>query len=375
MPAERVSRSRLLSLLSEACEVEHGLACSYLYAAFSLKRGQADGLTFAQEQKVRRWASDILFVATQEMLHLAQAWNLLQAVGGTPYHLHPPFPVERAVAPIPVRMSLEGFSPATLRRFMAWERPMDPADTGEPITTVGELYDEIDQLIASLPESTLFVTDPALQVGPDLADFPDLIPVIDRRSARNAIARIREQGEGRLGNHDDCHFSIFRNLRAALDAEQKADPSFAPAHAVVPNPTHRPYPGAKVVTDPSARRLMELFNDIYGLAMRVLAWIFGNVGPTTPHSRLFARFGIVVMPVVLRPLGELIMRVPSGIPGQNAGPSFSMARHVPLPDDASVAQRLVTERTRELAADLDAAGGEARVLARALARLGSPFEG
>ena len=32
------SRSELLKLLSEACELEHGLACSYLYAAFSLKQ-------------------------------------------------------------------------------------------------------------------------------------------------------------------------------------------------------------------------------------------------------------------------------------------------------------------------------------------------
>jgi hypothetical protein len=37
------SRSDLLKLLCEATELEHGIACSYLYAAFSLKRDISEG--------------------------------------------------------------------------------------------------------------------------------------------------------------------------------------------------------------------------------------------------------------------------------------------------------------------------------------------
>ena len=41
------TRSDLLSLLSEAAELEHGIACSYLYAGFSLKRDISEGgMTF-----------------------------------------------------------------------------------------------------------------------------------------------------------------------------------------------------------------------------------------------------------------------------------------------------------------------------------------
>ncbi len=44
------TRSKLLSLLSEACELEHGLACSYLFSAFSLKQELSEGLTWEQQR-------------------------------------------------------------------------------------------------------------------------------------------------------------------------------------------------------------------------------------------------------------------------------------------------------------------------------------
>jgi hypothetical protein len=37
-------REQLAYLLTEAAEIEHGLMCCYLYAAYSLKRGEVDGL-------------------------------------------------------------------------------------------------------------------------------------------------------------------------------------------------------------------------------------------------------------------------------------------------------------------------------------------
>ena len=54
------SRSDLLSLLSEACELEHGLACSYLFTAFTVKSDVSEGgLTERQLQRVRGWAEHI----------------------------------------------------------------------------------------------------------------------------------------------------------------------------------------------------------------------------------------------------------------------------------------------------------------------------
>ena len=83
-PSTRVAtRSDLLKLLCEAAELEHGIACSYLYAAFSLKRDISEGgMTWEEQQKVRRWAAQIYFVASQEMLHLAHTCNIYNALGG-----------------------------------------------------------------------------------------------------------------------------------------------------------------------------------------------------------------------------------------------------------------------------------------------------
>ena len=44
-----------LHALYEAAELEHNLMCTYLYAAFSLKDGEADGLSAEEAAAVKRW--------------------------------------------------------------------------------------------------------------------------------------------------------------------------------------------------------------------------------------------------------------------------------------------------------------------------------
>lgn len=114
---QRATRARLLSLLSEACELEHALACSYLYAAFSLKRDIAEGIDWRAQQRNRLWASRVYHVAAQEMLHLGQAWNLLTAVGGTPYYARANFPLAARHYPLNVALLLRPFDLATIARF------------------------------------------------------------------------------------------------------------------------------------------------------------------------------------------------------------------------------------------------------------------
>lgn len=322
---------------------------------------------------MRRWAAQISFVATQEMLHLAQVWNLLQAIGGTPYHLHPLFPLPRGGLPIRVTMSLECFSLATVRRFVAWELPMRRQQIEGPddaYSTVGELYDHIARLIEVLPEPSLFITDPKLQIGPDLGDFPDLRPVRDRASARAAIDAIRAQGEGSIEDRDDCHYGIFRGIEHELERTLAADPSFAPAVSAIANPVRRLQSDATLVTDPATLRVMEVFDDLYGLAIRVLAWVFGAARPSDPRTRACSMFAVAIMPVVLRPLGEILMRLPSGIEDLGAGPAFLLSRHVPLPESPSVALQLIRERIDDLAADLEALGGEPRIPPATAASIG-----
>lgn len=366
-----ITRNQLFSLLSEACEIEHSLACAYLYAAFSLRQGPECKLRWREQQLIRRWAGQIYFVASQEMLHLAQAWNLLAAIGGTPYFMRPATPQPKAYWPLPAALTLQPFSLATVERFLQWEAPVESklrpqfthwqreatdADLNPDLLfrSVGELYDLIAQGIESFPEKDLFLGDAALQIGPDLADFPDLVRVTDRVSAIEAIRRVQHQGEGIKADREDSHFGIFYEMRDELQACLRDDRDFNPAIPALDNPTTRARPGANPVTHPASRGAMALFNDLYVLAMRLLGWVFGPGAPEHAQTRAFARAGIGMMPVILKPLGEALARLPSGDGQHTAGAAFALQRHVPLAIDPNVAQRLVVERVAEISADADA---------------------
>ena len=79
-------REALIYMLCEAAELEHGIMCQYLFAAFSLKQAMAEGLSESELAAVRRWRAQISHVATQEMLHLALVHNILSAPRSNPKH-------------------------------------------------------------------------------------------------------------------------------------------------------------------------------------------------------------------------------------------------------------------------------------------------
>jgi hypothetical protein len=59
------TREELIYLLSRACELEHSVACIYLFAAHSLKSGVDEGgVTPAQAEMVRRWKRRLSAVAS-----------------------------------------------------------------------------------------------------------------------------------------------------------------------------------------------------------------------------------------------------------------------------------------------------------------------
>jgi Ferritin-like len=75
-------RKELTYLLCLAAELEHGLMCEYLYAAFSLKSTAGPGLRDDQLAAVERWRGVIFGIAGEEMLHWAVVQNLLTAAAG-----------------------------------------------------------------------------------------------------------------------------------------------------------------------------------------------------------------------------------------------------------------------------------------------------
>jgi hypothetical protein len=367
------SRAELLTLLAEACELEHGLACSYLYAAFSLKQDASEGgLTPAQVMLTRQWAGQIFFVAAQEMLHLAQAWNLLVAAGGAPYYFRPNFPQASKFYPLHIPLSLTPFSVDTLSRFVAYEKPAEVSDDHARVLnslgalrppsgkqaafhSIAELYDRILEGFEQLPD--IFVAAPARQTGTDTADFPDLVRVADLESARRAIARIRLQGEGVASDRFDCHFGMFMAILNTVLDLQRQHKSFDPTRAAETNPTVLPLgssgaPDATPIKHPFSREVALLFDDIYGLMLRMLSYAFSASGKS---AQVLGKQAIRLMPTAVKPLGEALMLLPSDSPldKRRAGPGFGMTRHVLFPDDPSVAAKLSCERLLELAKTSD----------------------
>jgi hypothetical protein len=367
------SRSDLLKLLCEAAELEHGIACSYLYAGFSLKRDLSEGgMTWEEQQKVRRWAAQIYFVASQEMLHLALVWNLTTAIGGTPYYLRPNFPQDSKYYPLNARLALEPFGLTSLRRFILYERPqnMSPerdlkkllAFEGEDpeeieFGSIGELYALIESGFRNLSEKELFIGSPTQQVTSDMIHFQEMVSVTDRASAIRAIETITEQGEGTSRDREDSHYGAFIAILKELVESKAQGSNFSPARQAMLNPStsiERGYgANSNPIDHPLSAQVAGLFDSAYGLMLRMLAWSFefDSTGLEV-QIRKFCSVAIDFMPRVLLPIGEGLMLMPAGkkYPGKTAGPGFGLTRHVMLPPNIENACRLCRERLQELAA-------------------------
>src|SRR5262249_58721469 len=98
-------REALIYMLYEAAELEHGIMCQYLFAAFSLKQREDEGLTADELEAVLRWRKVVAHVATEEMLHLALVQNLLSAIGSAPHFSRPTPPAPPPPHPAAVNLS------------------------------------------------------------------------------------------------------------------------------------------------------------------------------------------------------------------------------------------------------------------------------
>ncbi len=117
------SREELIYLLSEAAEIEHGVACSYLFAAFTMKNDASEGLSEDQLAAVQRWRRVLLQVAGQEMTHLTLASNMLTAIGAAPQLRRPNFPAGSGYYPDGFALVATPFDEETLQHFLFIERP------------------------------------------------------------------------------------------------------------------------------------------------------------------------------------------------------------------------------------------------------------
>ncbi len=350
-------RTELDYLLTEAAEIEHGLMCCYLYAAFSLKDGERDGLSGEEAEATARFRATIVDIAREEMVHLALVCNLMSAIGTAPHWGRSNFPVSPLYHPAGIVVSLAPFDVATLDHFLFLERPegTDIPDgagfeseqeyervltrgrlvaSAQDYRTVGHLYRAIKNGFVALAEkygeNSFFCGDPRVQVGPDLITLPGLIAVTDLRSAVQAIETIVTQGEGSPAHHETSHFQRFLKVREELVRLQAKNPSFRPAHPAARNPVMRrptSFENRVWVTREPAASLLDLANAIYAMMLASLDLLFSC--PTEDSELRSTIVDATLLPMhILAQASSYLPRLPAtdDDDGPRAGMTFTMSR-------------------------------------------------
>jgi hypothetical protein len=358
------SREELIQALRTAAELEHGLCCQYLFAAFTMRKTKEDFDSDPNHlivlQIAQRWEAVLMLVARQEMEHLAIVCNLLNAVGGDLNFERPNFPQPAKRYPLHIPFLLERFGVPALRRFVWFEKPKDLMPTFSPdgygpdhpapaiygrlenvevaetkYDSVQDLFDQIGAAFQALDPADVFVGNPDRQVDGSQFFFRVTIePVANREQAAAAIALIIDQGEG-IGltplDPNGSHFQMFVQILRELEDARRNNPNFDPALDVVENPVLRRDPGAghgTIVTYEPSRVGMELFNEAYHLILAMLRSWFGCFSFSQNYPRQAAEFYAAFFPLmtmVIRPLGEILTRMPADVEGKkNAGPSFEL---------------------------------------------------
>lgn len=349
-------REALIYMLCQAAELEHGIMCQYLFAAFSLKQSTDEGLTSEELEGVSRWRHAVAHVATEEMLHLALVQNVLSAVGAAPHLTRPNLPAPAHHYPAGVSLTLVPFGERALQHFMFLERPEGMALEGakgidapvhdavplmaegdivpqlQDFATIGHLYRSIEHGLAHLAdkfgERNLFVGPPRAQATSTDFHWPELVAVTDLASAQRALDTVLEQGEGARGHWEAAHFGQFVQILEEYRGMLAANPAADPVRPVTFAAVRRGERDASIplIGDRVTSLCADLFNVGYEILLQILERYFAHTEETDEQLGTLARAAVTLMGGVLRPLGNLITTLPVGPehPGRTAGPSFEL---------------------------------------------------
>jgi CDGSH-type Zn-finger protein/uncharacterized Fe-S cluster protein YjdI len=373
-------REELYFLLSEAAEFEHAVMCTYLYAMWSLKREESEGVTAPELAAIEGWRRSLRQVALEEMLHLTLVNNILAATGAAPHLWRPEFPVRPGWFPTDVVMRLSPFSEATLDHFMYIERPegiemVDGAGFDHPAhypraaradrlsptprdySSQGHLYHALlrglAKLVQEVGEENVFVGHDEAQVTAKEFGLPGLFKVDGLDAARRAIDEIVTQGEGAPAHREGSHYQRFAAIKDELTRLRRARPAFEPGRPVVENPNldnPRGRDDVTPITDPQTAKLVDLGNALYALMMRSFAQVFSPA--TLPRDlRVELAMGATELMYALSYVGEAVTRQPAdpNRPGVNAGLTFALSLSSGQLVQRCAAQ-ILAERARSLAA-------------------------
>ena len=321
--------------LQWAVELEHATLPSYLCALYSI-----------DAQRNPDAAEVVGSVFVEEMLHLALAANVLNAVGGRPQldkpDLLPEYPRMLPHGDKSFQLSLLPFGSDAIEMFLQLERPEPPGALPEAdrYETIGQFYDAVEDGLRDLcrreGERAVFTGDPARQVcsGPFAHTAGLLVPVHDLASALAALEEIVEEGEGTSrggdvwdGDRDVfhperdevAHYYRFEELRVGRRFRRGDTPQSGPTGDEVavdldgvrpmrPNPRiadHAP--------DHPIRVAQEEFNLTYRGLLRALEWSFDGE-PDVLESAIGAMYDLKVR-------AQALMEMPDG-EDTTAGPTF-----------------------------------------------------
>ena len=381
------TKKELIQALKQAAELEVAVMLQYIYAGYSVPN------YVTGEEYVRRglWTESqlhlacgdnkevdnygmrgvLMEIAREEMIHFLLVNNILMAMGEPFYAAVPDFKKLNSKFPIDIDFALEPLNALSLQYFMRLEMPdflnetlvESTIPTSEQLHKYGslsELYVQIRDGLQNIPdlfkvdknkvggEHRLFMRDNLNQKHPDYQ-----MQVYDLKSALFAIDVIVEHGEGSQTQTETfakSHYQKFRQLADALSQEQINQSrngivkTWNPSYPSLRNPTLDYQDcNSNVVTVPQTRTVMEIFNESYFLMMQLMVQHFNsNPNGSLRRSKLM-NASIDIMTGMMRPLGELLMTLPSGKRGKTAGPSFEIPTPEYIPDPEIAYQTISRE--------------------------------
>lgn len=338
-PFEIRNRAELVDALSVAAQVEHVVLVQYLYAAFSCRHTWDTSVPTAVQMTSWEAARELYDIAHDEMDHLGAVQQLLAALGAPPVPDAWPLPIRDQRLPFPCELTR--LDPDAVDRFVRTESAVLPAEEvrlaqpPDPIRfdLLGDLYRAILAGIERLGDG-VFIGAAVTGTGPlPLLFNPGEFPVATAVDAIASLDKVVTEGEGATGAEASGHWRRFEAMRVALD---RLGPDAAlVSWPCVPNPVVREsdVEGTTLITAPLTVAVADIANRAYRALWLLLGgtflhdWSASDAQDTIRRRRgqlarsmAAARF---VMATVLRPLGEILARLPA-FDGDADGPTAGM---------------------------------------------------
>lgn len=365
-------------LLRIAAEVESALMVQYLYAAYSVLPNLIVDLPGIDHPVLSDdWYDVVREIARQEMGHLITVQNLLLSLDAVPHLDRENFSCGHwDLYPFPFHLHVLALD--TLAEYVVAEAPRDiaaadKADYQEAVThakgvvghvsRVGQIYERLYWLFQdddASQEPWTNVTNPfpkwpRWHIGPDYVGFnqdrqalpgewrgsdasdpPDtavyVLTVTDKATARGAIFRLAQQGEG-PANADqvDTHFEKFLRLYKEFRAysQQAGAPAFVRNQAA--NPTTQTGSQTGTITDLATLEWARFANVRYQMLLLDIALSLsvgqtGFVPGTTAGRRDFLGWSFREMRPNIKKLGEQLRTMPL----EANGPAESVRAGLPF---------------------------------------------